>query len=70
MLVANETMNPWFRARLGRLISDINADELGSQNLIDVLYSSEHTFPAIDSLVTVSELQSLVDFDGGTIRQG
>lgn len=50
------------------MISDIDADKLGTKNLIDVLDSEEHSFPTIDALVPISQLQSLVDPRGGPTR--
>lgn len=44
---------------------DINADELGTQNVVNVLNGIEHTFTAVNTLISVSELQCLVDSSGG-----
>lgn len=39
----------------------IDAHELGRDNLVDVAHSLEHALPAVHGLVTVAELERLVD---------
>ena len=47
---------------------DINANKLGSDDLIDILNSFKHTFTSKNAFIPISELQSLIDPSGGATR--
>jgi len=48
------------------LLGDIHADQLGSEDGVDVLNSLQNTLAHVDGLVTITKLASLIDTSGGT----
>lgn len=53
-----------------RNVPDIDADELGTEDLVDVVDGIEDTFASVNALIPVSELQGLVDPRGGSTGDG
>lgn len=51
-------------------LPDINTDELGAEQLVDVLHGKQHALPTIHRLVPIPQLQRLIDPGGRPAGNG